>query len=272
MKNIDMSFMAGNFMLMQGHFDDARKAFLQYVEEAKNKPPDPSLAVALKDIGICFKKQGKLEEGLAYYKRALEVARKLSLQEEIADDISNMGVIYKNQGLRLLEEGDQAGFQVKLKAAEQCYLEAKEIDRKTNNTSGLASDLNNLGIVYRHLQERSKAIGAYEESKKIAEKLGEHVMIGKAEMNIGLIYLDSEKWDDCISYLQKALGSISKGGNDQAYSIALVKYNLGLAYFEKGNKRKSKENLQEAESLLKRMQIQDDVLSRNIKELIKKCK
>lgn len=270
MKN-KMLFDLGNMMLTKGRFEDARNAFTQYVEKSETEPPDESVAIALKDIGICFKKQGRLDEALNYYEQALSLARRLNLELEIADNISNMGVIYKNQAIQLQNAGDPASAGAKLKEAEKCYLEAKEIDRKTKNDYGLASDLNNLGIVYRHLQERSRAIGAYLESIKIAEKIGDSALIGKAEMNIGLIHGDSGNWDEDIVHMQKALLALAQGGFDQAYSIAQVKYNLAIAYFEKGDPRKARENFQEAGSLLEQLQISGTELNNNIQVYLEKC-
>jgi tetratricopeptide (TPR) repeat protein len=268
----DMLFQFGRVMISQGRFEDAKQLFLQYVGLFQGGLEDESVAMALKNIGVCFKKQGNLEEGLMYYERALEVARRLGLQQEIADNISNMGVIYKNQALRLQQAGDSTQAKQKLMAAEKCYLEARDIDRKTQNQKGLADDLNNLGIVYRHMQDRSKAIGAYQESMKVAEKIGSFDLMGKAEMNIGLIHGDSGNWDEDITHLQKSLTYLARGGTDQTYSTAVAKYNLGMAFFQKGDHRSAKTYLQEADKLLQRMQIRGDELSLNIKEYLQKCR
>jgi tetratricopeptide (TPR) repeat protein len=269
--NSEMMFNMANVLLAQGRFDDARQLFLQYLDESVNDPPNIKKVAALQDVGICYKKQGCLDDALIYYQKALDLARVLNLREQIADNISNMGVIYKNQALPLGQAGDQQGFKEKLKLAERCYLEAKEIDRQANNTHGLANDLNNLGIVYRHMQDRSKAIGAYQECIKVAEKTGDRVLVGKAEMNIGVIYNDIQKWDDAISYLKKALTSMSRGGTDQAYSIAVVVYNLGIAYFGKGDTRAAKKYFQEADGMLVKMQIHDEYLTSTIRQYLAKC-
>lgn len=269
--NRDMQFNMGNLLLAQGRFDDARQLFLQYLDGAVKDPPSLQKVAALQDIGICYKKQGRLDDALVYYQKALDMARILNLREQIADNISNIGVIYKNQGLQLQKEGNRSGFHEKLKLAEKCYLDAKEIDRQANNNHGLANDLNNLGIIYRHMQERSKAIGAYKECIKIAERVGDHAVVGRAEMNIGIIYNDSQQWDEGIEYLKKARTTMANGGLDQPYSIAVVAYNLGLGYFEKGNLREARNYFQEAQRLLEQMQIHDEYLTGSIRDYLKKC-
>ncbi len=90
------------------------------------------------------------------------------------------------------------------------YNDALKIDRGIGYKLGEASDLGNIGLIYKDKEELDKALKYYNDALKmhreIGYKLGEANQLG----NIGVIYKDKEELDKALKYHKDALKILDK--------------------------------------------------------------
>lgn len=72
-----------------GIYSEAEQLFRQYIEAARGQDNDIAFVVALQNIGVCLKKQGRYQEAKTWYEKALDLSTKLGLQKQQADNISS---------------------------------------------------------------------------------------------------------------------------------------------------------------------------------------
>ena len=87
-------------------------------------------------------------------------------------------------------------------------------------------------------KEYDKALGQYEKSLKIREKIGDELGIGACLNNIALVHYGKEDYESALKYLEKSL-EISKKLGDQESSASTLN-NIGAIYQNKGDFAKAK--------------------------------
>ncbi|CAF1432133.1 unnamed protein product, partial [Rotaria magnacalcarata] len=146
----------GQLMLKVGHLDQAEEL---YQELLKNASSDSERAHIYHHLGYLKDQQGKYQEAVKFYEKALEIDRKTLPEDDasLAPTYSNIGEVYKNMGEYS-------------KALEYYEKSTKifEISLPPNHPD-LATSYNNIGSVYNNMGEYSKALEYYEKSLKIRE-------------------------------------------------------------------------------------------------------
>ena len=237
-------FNKGSMLMGAGKFAEAYELFVAYINESKGKKTDLLQVMALKNAGVCCKEQ--------------------------ADIISNIGVIHKNQALMHLKNNQSNKAKEELNTAEEYLKKAKQLDFETGNKQGIAHDLLNLGILYRHMKNRSKAFGAYEECIKVARDIDNKQALGNAKSAIGDIYRDMKEYDKAIQYFHDAIADFIQTGDDQLWSIAVAESKLGFTYFDKGDKENARKTLLKAAKLFSHMGI-NDTMTQKVHDYLKRC-
>ncbi len=133
----------------------------------------PRSAAVLNNLGAALKDQGKLDDAMACYRRALELDPKLAAAH------NNLGIALKHQG--------------KLDEAIACYHKATELDPK------LAVAHYNLGGILKDQGELDDAIACF---RKVIKLDPNHA---GAYSNLGLALSDKGDVSDAIAPLQKAI-------------------------------------------------------------------
>ena len=220
-----------------GMLTEAACTFKQYLSKALNKE-DEFYVSALQFIGVCHKKQGKYSEAISYYQKALVISKRNNYVLGIADSLSNIGVAYKNLGIQFRENNEDDKANQTFISAVETYKEVIKLDRAINNLSGIATDLNNLGIVYTHLMEKSKALGAFEEAISIAQKENLVHTEGLSLGGVAKIYLFSDDIDKSIDYYEQSISKLVQ--TSDFYYLAINMVNLGSIYYEKEDYVKAK--------------------------------
>jgi len=120
----------------------------------------PDEATTLHNMGVEYYHQGKYEEALQYYLRALEIREnKLGVDHpDVAGTLNNIGVVYYNQG--------------KYEEALQYYLRDLEISEKKLGVDhpDVATTLNNIGVVYYNQDKYEEALKYHLRALEIREK------------------------------------------------------------------------------------------------------
>jgi len=133
----------------------------------------PSNIRAYNDLGLALVKQGKNDEAMTYFKKAMEINPRFI-------------VLYNNIGLLLLNSGD-------LEQATQFFTQA------VTYKPDYAEAVNNLGLAYARAGRYDAARTQYENAIKLDPSYAE------SYNNLGVIYLEQKQYKEGWEYVQKAI-------------------------------------------------------------------
>lgn len=145
------------------------------------------------------------------------------------------------------------------------YKNALGIYRQTNDTPGIASTYNNIGIIHKKLGRKEAALNNYYKSLALFRKINDNISVANVLSNIGSLYLE-----------QGNAEKISAIENDTSSTIRLnIKPSEGISAYVGENKsiidnnsdRRKKSEIQWAENFLS--QSLDIALKEKNKELIR---
>ncbi len=150
-------------------------------------------ASSLNSIGIVYCKTGRLEEGLAYYRRSLALYQALGSEHlrPAHRTLNNLGVALKNLG-RYAE-------------AEVALAQALAFFRAQGEGPATAAALNNLARVYEGQGRRAEAEAAYREALDLAQRAGHPDSLREALLGLGRLYLEEGRLGEARPPLEKAL-------------------------------------------------------------------
>lgn len=173
------------------------------------------------------------ESKIASYRQLIRFYMKTSLDKSIllskqmladavnAKDIQNQAEALNYIGSSYIRKGD-------FEKAKKSHLEAYLLYQKTNNISGLASQLGNLGVISEFTGELPEAIGFYQEALRMYEKTQEYHNISFLHNNIGIVYQTMGLFKPALKHQQKAF-KIKKELNDTS-GMASTLNNVGVLY------------------------------------------
>lgn len=159
-------------------------------EIAKN-----NMAIALTDLGTKVKLEGDINQGVAYYKKALYY------NWHYGDAMYNLGVAY---GEMLKFDMAIVFYELALHFNPQC-----------------AEACNNLGVIYKDRDNLDKAVECYKTALAIKPNFSESLN------NLGVVYTVQGKIDVAAGMIEKAIAANS--------SYAEAYNNLGVLYRDAGN-------------------------------------
>ncbi|XP_008806108.2 probable UDP-N-acetylglucosamine--peptide N-acetylglucosaminyltransferase SPINDLY [Phoenix dactylifera] len=159
-------------------------------EIAKN-----NMAIALTDLGTKVKLEGDINQGVAYYKKALYY------NWHYADAMYNLGVAY--------------GEMLKFDMAIVFYELALHFNPHC------AEACNNLGVIYKDKDNLDKAVECYQMALSIKPNFSQSLN------NLGVVYTVQGKMDAAASMIEKAI--VTNPTYAEAYN------NLGVLYRDAGN-------------------------------------
>ncbi|XP_062195647.1 probable UDP-N-acetylglucosamine--peptide N-acetylglucosaminyltransferase SPINDLY [Phragmites australis] len=159
-------------------------------EIAKN-----NMAIALTDLGTKVKIEGDINQGVAYYKKAL------FYNWHYADAMYNLGVAY----------GEMLNFEM----ASVFYELALHFNPRC------AEACNNLGVIYKDRDNLDKAVECYQMALSIKPNFSQSLN------NLGVVYTVQGKMDAAASMIEKAI--IANPTYAEAYN------NLGVLYRDAGS-------------------------------------
>lgn len=159
-------------------------------EIAKN-----NMAIALTDLGTKAKLEGDINQGVAYYKKAL------LYNWHYADSLYNLGVAY--------------GEMLKFDMAVVMYELALHFNPHC------AEACNNLGVIYKDRDNLDKAVECYQMALSIKPNFSQSLN------NLGVVYTVQGKMDAAASMIEKAI--LANPSYAEAYN------NLGVLHRDAGN-------------------------------------
>lgn len=252
---------------------------IEYAEKFDNKK---EMMYGYDGLGASYSKKGIYDKSLYYYNNSLEIAIELQDKKNIAYEYNNIGVVYKTQGKyqkaieyyqKSYEIHEQMGnnlyagwalgnianiywnFGIDYQKALDANLKALELIRKANRPTYEALILNNIGLVYKSLNNPTKAIEYLTQSLEISERIKNLFGVAQAQSSLIEIYLEAGDYSLALKYsksnyktfiqlgddanaarsLRDAARTYQKMGN---YAVALDHFNQSLALDKKMNLKK----------------------------------
>ncbi|MCD6214744.1 MAG: tetratricopeptide repeat protein, partial [Candidatus Desulfofervidus sp.] len=152
-----------NEALRENRIDDAEhshKTIIQYLQTKTLPEPEAErkIAVCYHQLGMIAQERQQFDVAEQWYRKALEIFERLSMEKDAADDYHQLGTI--------AEERQQ------LDVAEQWYRKALEIRERQGLGRYVAYEYHQLGIIAQKRQQFDVAEQWYREALEIYDKIG----------------------------------------------------------------------------------------------------
>lgn len=155
------------------------------------------------------------EEALKLLKDILIRANTTSTKDIKADALKLLGIIHY--------------YEMNNRQSQECFEQALIIYRELENQDGIASVLNNSGLLYERQGDLSRALKRYNEAAVIMSDLpGSRRKLTFVLANIGNVYYTLGRFDKALDFLSQALKN-SENVNDSA-GMAMSYNNIGNIY------------------------------------------
>jgi class 3 adenylate cyclase len=166
------------------------------------------LALAYKAIARGYVILANYPEALVQYQRSLEVFESIGFKAGIANILSNIGVVYFNNG----ED---------TKAIEY-HLKSLKVSEEINDRMRIATSLNNIGGIYTNNPATvDKALEYYHRALPIFEEIQYAYGVGTISANIGEIFLGRKQYDSALYFLETSLKAYD-GSIDATFPLTMV--------------------------------------------------
>ena len=178
---------------------------------------DYGKAEGFKYIGNINFDRGNLQNALDYYNRALKVYETMADTSGISNLQSNLGSVYANLG----DNPKALDF----------FIKSLRNAQSLSDTLRIGTAYMNLGTVYQDdASTRQQAIESYQLAIDMFKKIDYKLGVAGTSLNFGQWYVDQDKPNEAIPYLQDALVGFKELGFYEAYTLNA----LGQAYFDLG--------------------------------------
>jgi len=219
-------------------YDKAIKYHTQAIEVARANKHTEIEVIALNMLGVVYRRVDAVRSALDYHKEALTIAEKITprtvfIKKSIAVSLNSMGNIYLSL--------DQ------FELAIERFSKSMKIEKEVKNKLGIAINYHNIGSAKEGLKDLDAALENYKKSleynTKINSKLGKVICYS----SIGKILIKQNKDKEAIQLMSPILKT-AKGLRDK-FHLAGVYTNLGWAYLNTGDLKKSRDYLEKSQRL-----------------------
>ena len=180
-------------------------------------------------------------KALEYYQRSLKISEEIGDKPGSASTISNIGIIYKNQG--------------NYSKALDYYQRSLKIQEEIGDTRGSAATIGNIGNIYQALGDYPIALDYFQRSLKIVEEIGDKQVSANTIGNIGIIYENKGDYPKALEYFQRSLKIYEEMGNKEGSARTIG--NIGLIYKNQGDYTKALEYFQRSLNSFEEMGIKE---------------
>jgi len=169
-------------------------------------------------------------EGFRFADKAIAIAQRLHIQDELASAFDAKGQLYFRSGQHELAIASLGN--------------ALAIFKVTGNKKGMSTVYADFGMVYWQTSEWKKAIDYFDQSIAIAESEKDEQSIGDSYGDIGIIYYEQTDFGKALDYFQKALDIHQKYNNIR--SVAQNLQDIGMIYSDRSEYLKAMDYLFQA--------------------------
>ncbi|MUG93166.1 tetratricopeptide repeat protein [Scytonema sp. UIC 10036] len=206
----------GGIVMRQGKFDEAVKVFKRAVEIEEQLNNQEGLAMVLNSLGGVLRRQGGFNEAEEILNRSYAISMQLNDKRHAAMVLHNLGICFQEQ-----ERLDEAFYTLQRSSA---------IFEELGHQRSLLMVLTSLGRVLQRQGKLDEAITAIEKSAAIEEKLADkRNFIIKLNL-LGSLYQEQARFNEAIQTYERALAIAQETDNKQQLAITLTQ--LGGLYQE----------------------------------------
>jgi tetratricopeptide (TPR) repeat protein len=205
----------GKLMIKIGQFNKAEELYDILLKQTTN---DREKSHLFHQLGCIKNDQGKYEEAVGFYEKALEIKQKIlpPTHSDLAGSYNNIGLVYNNMW--------------EYSKALSYYEKALEISQKTlpANHPDLAVSYNNIGLVYKNMGEYSEALSSHEKALEIRQKTlpANHPDLAQSYGHIGMLSSNMGEHSNAVLYCERALKILESSLPPNHPRIQLYKDNL----------------------------------------------
>ncbi|MDB5011458.1 MAG: hypothetical protein JWR67_1423 [Mucilaginibacter sp.] len=222
-------------------------SFAAYSNEAVDVSASDTTEVKTYNINGYNSRLTKPTETVVYANKALELAKKISYLNGIAEAyrIRGIGNYYLNKSESAIND----------------YLDALNYFDKSNNQAGKAKVFNNIGNLYQEV-DYERALGYFNKAETIAEKTHDNQLIASLNLNIGNVYFRKNSFNQALRYYTLSYNQFTKLNN----KVILVQclQDLGVIYFNLNQTDKAEKLLLQANQAAKDQDLNSSVASINL--------
>ncbi len=177
----------------------------------------PELQVSnLDSLANVYRLTGRIEEGIALYEQALEIARESGDRLGEGRVLGHLGNVYHTSGQ--VEEGIAL------------YEAALAIAREHDDRRKIGIELSHLGLAYATLGQGQRAIEYHQQALEIAQEVGDRRQEGLLHGHLGSVNRDMGHADQAIPFYEQALDIVRQIGDRRAESFQLGR--MGRGYYK----------------------------------------
>jgi two-component sensor histidine kinase/Tfp pilus assembly protein PilF len=260
--NPDSLFNISSSYFSIGKYDSANHYFKELNKYYEKTGHNSGLASVLNYLGVGHYQLGNLDSSLHYYFKALDKYHLINDTTGAFSVLLNLGIVFKEQGNyekaieHLLEAiknfelskdsiyiatsyntlANIFSLQRNYSSALNYHFKALRMRESLGNQRrGMASSLNNIGLVFQELEQFDSAIYYYEASLKLKREL-KLSSLKSTLNNLGIVLLDLERPLEAKEYLLEAK-KVNNSPNDESMAVTLN--GLGSLYLLLGDELKA---------------------------------
>lgn len=128
--------------------------------------------------------------------------------------------------------------------AVKIFEECLEIYTELNNRTGMATVLNNIGMIFKEQGDYTRSLNHYARSMELYEAVGDRRGVAISYGNIGLIYQDQKDLDKALDYFKRSLAIDEE--LDNPLGIATTLSNIGSVYFDQHKYDEAREKFEKS--------------------------
>lgn len=186
-----------------------------------------SLSYCYSQIGVCYFSQFQYDNSNYYYKRSIELCKKLKLEIDLADVLVNQGIT-----LTYLDDFDRA---------KKNFQQAIGIYNRHHDEEGLGPAYNSLAKIYYEEGDLEKATRYFKYAATIAKKYKKYYNLASSYNAVANCYLDVKDYTTAKDYALKGLEYARESGAMERE--VFVHQTLSDIYYGMGDYQKAFESL-----------------------------
>jgi tetratricopeptide (TPR) repeat protein len=187
-------------------------------------------ALHLKNLGVAWLELGELQHSIEATNSALDIFLKIDDQRNEGYSLGNLGLAYNAKG--------------EANRALEYFQQHLEIAQRIGDRFGEGNALGNIGMITKNLGDPEKAIAYHQESLVISRDIGDRPGEGSTLNDMATAYLELEEFDKANTLYKQALEIFKELGDRKNEGNSLG--NLGLVYSEMGDQKQAINFYQEA--------------------------